>query len=302
MKKTISIIICLLLCISIAGCEKKTVSDNNNAEVTAAVKSDDKASENKAQADSKDSASTASDVKEPASDPVTDVSADIKSTVAIETEVKDGYSYSDGIYTFSKGGIYRITGEFSEGQLYVDAADEQVELHLAGVKLSSSKNSVIYVENADEVKIKAIDGTVNYVTDNRAQNNASEDEAGSACIYSKDDLKIQGQGTLFVSSSYNNGIQSKNDIKIKNLTLEVTAPNNAIKGNDSITIESGTINVTSTDGDGLKTKNTDISSKGKQRGIIDIIGGTVAITAAKDCLDAAYDVQISEDAKVFTNK
>lgn len=299
MKKYFCILVCLLLCISVIGCTKEQPdsSGSSSAQVTDTAANSDSGSESNDKAET-----SASDViTESVSEPVTDAPAPSEQALSIETDIKDGYSFENGIYSFTKAGIYRITGEFSEGQLYVEAPDEQVELHLAGVKLSSSKNAVIFVEDADEVKIKAIDGTINYLTDNRVGVKNS-DEDGSACVYSKDDLKIQGQGTLFVCSSYNNGIQSKNDIKIKNLTLEVTAPNNAVKGNDSITIESGTVNVTSTEGDGLKTKNTDISSKGKQRGIIDIIGGTVTITAAKDCLDAAYDVQISEDAKVFTNK
>ena len=46
------------------------------------------------------------------------------------------------------------------------------------------------------------------------------------------DLDIKGKGTLYVTSTYNNGIASTKDLTIKNLTLEVNVPNNALKGND----------------------------------------------------------------------
>lgn len=298
MKKSLSILLILALCISLAGCSKTSDTDvKQEAKVTEApTAASDVAGENKTEDSKKDIAAT----EAPA--PVEDKEPVINKTLTIETEVKDGYTFDNGVYSFTKGGIYRIIGDFDEGQLYVNAPDEEITLELNGVNLSSKKNSVIFVEKAEEVKIKAIDGTVNYLNDLRDKKVSDNDDSGSACIYSKDDLKLQGKGSLYVSAGYNNGIHSKNDIKIKNLTLEVTAPGNAIKGNDSITIESGTISITSTEGDGLKTKDTDISSKGKQRGIIAIEGGTVTIKAASDCIKAAFDVQISPEANVFTNK
>ena len=84
-------------------------------------------------------------------------------------------------------------------------------------------------------------------------------------------------------------------IEIKNLTLNVKAVNNALKGNDSLTIESGNITAISTKGDSLKTTNTDISAKGNQRGDITILGGVLNLYAACDCIDAAYNVIIQND-------
>ncbi len=56
-------------------------------------------------------------------------------------------------------------------------------------------------------------------------------------------------------STYNNGITSTKDLEIKNLTLEVSTSNKAIKENDSITIESRNIKDISSSGDTLKTEN-----------------------------------------------
>ena len=69
-----------------------------------------------------------------------------------------------------------------------------------------------------------------------------------------------------------------------------------------MTVKSGTIYAYSTNGQGIKTKNTDISSKGNQRGTIEIDGGTLFVDSVYDGLDASYNVLINQaDDTVPTN-
>lgn len=220
----------------------------------------------------------------------------------ITSDVPDGFKDDGSRITISKAGEYSFSGEFTNNQIYVDAKGEKVVLVLDNCHLANSSDSVIYVEKADEVTIKLPENSVSVLDDNRPKKVDEFDETGSACIFAKSDLKLSGKGTLKVSASYNNGIHSKKDIKIKSLSLEVTAPNNAVKGNDSITIESGNILLTSTEGDGLKTKNNDLSSKGRQRGIISIESGNITIYAADDCIKASFDVQITEGPDTIINQ
>lgn len=193
--------------------------------------------------------------------------------------------------TISLSGDYEIEGTISNGSINVIAEEESnVNIKLINVTISNDETHPIYIESANEVDISAKEDTKNYIYDNRTQ--ADADEVGAA-IYSKVDLTLKGHGYLFIKSSYNNGIGSTKDLKIKNLILEVNAPNNAIKGNDSITIESGTIKAISSGGDALKTENSDISDKGNQRGTILVEDGTLDLYAACDGIDAAYDVIIN---------
>lgn len=198
-------------------------------------------------------------------------------------------------------GEYDIIGEISEGSIIVAVSEEDnVILNLRGVKITSTTTNPIYIESGNEVDISAKSETQNYIYDKRTA--TTTDMVGGA-IYSLVDLDIKGKGYLEVSSTYNNGIASTKDLTIKNLTLEVNAPNNALKGNDSLTIESGTIKAISSSGDALKTENSDISSKGNQRGIITILDGTLDLYAACDGIDAAYDLVIEGGTiNIYTEK
>ena len=197
-----------------------------------------------------------------------------------------GVIINNNTVTITLGGEYGIMGMLSEGNIVISASDDDdITINLRGISITSTKEYPIYIESADKVEISAKSDTENYVYDKRA---VSTDATGGA-IYSCTDLEIKGKGSLVVNSECNNGIATTKDLEIKNLSLNVTAVNNAIKGNDSLTIESGTITAISTKGDALKTENSDISSKGNQKGTITIIDGTINLYAACDGIDAAYD-------------
>ncbi len=221
-----------------------------------------------------------------------------------EKEVGDGdfkivtsdgaVSKNENTYTITSQGTYILSGNLTDGQIVINAGDDdEIEIDLDGVDISCSYDSPIYAVNADKVKIKAIEGTTNSVSDLRSYSAGEDDTEGSAAIYALCDMNLIGAGTLdVIAQNYNNGIQTKDDLKIKNISLTVTAPNNALKGNDSVTIESGKITAVSTGGDAIKTDNSDISSKGNQKGTVTISGGTVTLTSADDGIDATYDIVI----------
>lgn len=218
----------------------------------------------------------------------------------VTSDTSDGVTQSGSVYTITKAGEYTVAGLLSEGQLIVDAGDEdEVTIVLNGTSITCSSGSPIYVKNASEVKIKSEENSFNEVIDNRAEaTEDSSDDAGNAAIYATCDLKLFGKGALVVTANYNNGIQSKDDLSIKNVIVKVTAVNNAVKGNDAVDIESGDIIAISTKGDGIKTSNSSLSNKGNQKGIVTITGGNIDIYAACDGIDASYGVDISGDGNL----
>lgn len=218
----------------------------------------------------------------------------------VTSDTSDGVTQSGSVYTITKAGEYTVTGLLSEGHLIVDAGDEdEVTIVLNGTSITCSSGSPIYVKNASKVEIKSEENSFNEVIDNRTEaTEDSSDDAGNAAIYATCDLKLVGKGALVVTGNYNNGIQSKDDLSIKNVIVKVTAVNNAVKGNDAVDIESGNIIAISAKGDGIKTSNSSISNKGNQKGIVTITGGNIDVYAACDGIDAAYGVDISDDGNL----
>ena len=221
----------------------------------------------------------------------------------------DGITYSDNKFLITKEGEYTFTGDYL-GIIEVNAPEQEVTLILNDFTISSSVNSPILCWDAESLKIKIKNGTTNYVYDNREPNPDEEDENGNigkGAIYSKCDTKFSGKGNLFVVGKYNNGIHSTKDLKFDHTPnngskIQVVAYNNAIKGNDSLTINNGNIIAISSGGDGLKTVDNDISSKGNQRGNIEIYGGNINIYSCCDAIDAAYNVIIDESINSEINE
>ena len=226
---------------------------------------------------------------------------EVNSEFAITTS--DGaYTQSDNVYTITKAGTYSLSGKLN-GQILIEAGeDDEVVLELNGVSISYDKDSPIKALTASKVEISAKKDTDNIINDNRSAKTTEIENQGEGAINAKVDLKLKGSGTLVVTGNYNNGVHTTKDLEIQKLTLKSTGYNNAIKGKNSVTITSGTIQAYALTGNGIKTDDSDVSSKGKQRGTIAINGGTVYVDSLRDAIDASYNVEIDQaDIEVPTN-
>lgn len=220
-------------------------------------------------------------------------------TVAADTTIEFGSSITvngtgvtvdENIVTITQGGTYSLSGTLDDGQVIVNAGDlDQVELLLNGVHLTSSTSAPIYIMNADKTTLTLVEGTESVITDAESYvyEDASVDEPNAA-IFSKDDLKINGTGSLIVNANYNNGIASKDDLDIKNGDITINAVNNGLKGKDSIEIDNGTF-VINSGGDTIKSDNTTDTTKGW----ITINNGTFNLTATGDGIQAETDLLIN---------
>lgn len=218
-----------------------------------------------------------------------------KISVNYQSGSKDCYTINGSTITFSgitEDSVYSISGDMI-GNIVIDVGDEyKFELELQGFTIASETVSPIIIKSGDKITISAKKDTENLVYDKRRAVDQNDDTQYSAAIYAVCDLDLQGKGNLTIISENNNGIHSKDDLELKNLTLSVTCRDNAIKGNDSVTINSGNITLIAKAGDGIKTSNTSLSNKGKQKGSVEILGGTINIYAAYDGIDAAFDVTV----------
>ena len=190
--------------------------------------------------------------------------------------------------TISSGGSYVINGTLNDGRIIVDADDAKVHLILNGVSIHSETNAAIYVKSADKTTITLADGTDNTLSDSSNYTYDDTDkEEPDAVLFSKDDLSINGNGSLNIEASFNNGITCKNDLKIISGTINVTSKNNAIKGKDSLSITGGTITA-SAEGKGLLSNNNEEEDKG----YIHITGGTITLTCTDDAIHSNNAIYI----------
>lgn len=276
----------LAMCLMTSGCSSQnytTNSKNTDTTVTSSI--------------------TAQDTNVTLADDADNYKTEITGEFSITSTDGSTITQNDSVYTITQAGEYTVTGLLSEGQIVVNADDNaEITIVLNGTSITCSNGSPIYIKNADNVKIKSEENTYNCIVDARTEADDNSDnsssENGNAAIYAACDLKLVGKGALSVTGNYNNGIQSKDDISIKNVTIKVNAVNNAIKGNDEVAIESGEVIAISRKGDGIKTSNSSLSTKGKQKGNVIISGGNIDIYAACDGIDAAYGVDVSGDGNL----
>lgn len=202
-----------------------------------------------------------------------------------------GVNVQDNQIILTEAGTYVFQGSLSDGQLCVNAGDDdKVHIVFDNASINCSFSAPIVLLNADKVIFTTTERSTNTIEDYYLYT----DDSVNGCIYSKCDISFNGTGTLNVISHYNSGIVSKDNIKIADGTINVEAANNGIKGKDSVCITGGTITVTSKD-DGIKSDN----KKSEDKGFIYLGGGSISITANDDSLQATNAV-IIENCYVYS--
>ncbi len=300
LKKLTALLLTAALCMALSACgENPSESGASTQEGTAkesGTQTDVTPAESDPQETSEDPGGQQDERPEAAD--AEDFRTDISGAFTVVSAGEKGFSADGNVYTFTKAGTYRLSGRLEEGQLVVDAGNnDKIELELDGVYLSNSTAAPILALKADKVKIKILSGSYSEIRDLRPLR-TEYDEAGGGAVYAKCDLEIGGSGSLYVEAGYNNGIHTSGDLTLEKLVLKVKAVKNALKGNDSVTVVSGDYILIAENGDGIKTENSDISSKGKQRGKVCFTGGITEIHAACDGVDASHNVEFSGAASV----
>lgn len=283
MKKTIAVLLAAALGCNAAACSSdSSISDVENTQnsETASTSEDGKI------------VTSRLDTSDMFSDRDKEIGYDETQSVSIEladngiTATADTVGISDGIVTIKDEGTYILTGTLSDGQVVIDADGKKVQLVLNGVDITSKSSAAIYVKAADKVFITLADKSENKLTTS-AEYVAIDDNNIDAVIFSKDDITLNGEGTLAVTSKAGNAITSKNDLKVTSGTYTLEAAGHGLEAKDSIRVAGGEISITSSK-DGLHSENSDEADKG----YVYIAGGTMDITSEGDGIDASYIVQI----------
>ncbi|MBP5248142.1 MAG: carbohydrate-binding domain-containing protein [Fibrobacter sp.] len=207
-------------------------------------------------------------------------------------------SVSGNKLVVGSAGLYVFSGSMSDGQILVTADDNAtVEFVFNGVQLGNSENAPLFLVSGDKLKLELVEGSVNILSDARNYAYMSvgeyteQDSVPKACVYGREDLTIKGNGTLYVTGNYNNGIHTKADLVINdNPTIYVNSVNNSIKGKGSVRInEGGTYYLRTGDGSGIVSdKETD-----PEKGRVCIKAGTFTMDVGNSGIKAFYTDSIS---------
>lgn len=201
--------------------------------------------------------------------------------------------------TIQKAGTYLLSGTLTAGNIIVDSDDkENVRLIFNGVEISNSTTTPLYIKNAEKTIVTLVDGTENTLSD--GENYILDDESNNepnGTIFSKDDLVINGLGSLTINANYNHGIQSKNLLKIISGNIDIISNGDSIIGKDGVIVKEAVINIESQE-DGIKATKVE-----ENKGYIYLDNPEITIKAKKDgiqavtCLyvkDGKYNIETGE--------
>lgn len=195
-----------------------------------------------------------------------------------------GASFSGNVVTIAAEGTYLISGESEGIQIKVEANDTaKVQIVLKDVTMVNEE-APIYIQSADKVFLTLAEGTTNQLSDGTSRT----DETIDAVIFSRSDLTINGTGKLEITGSFNNGIESKDDLKIVDAEVTINASNNGIRANDALNIQGAILNLT-TGNDGIKAENDDDLTLG----MVYLNPKSVTINAIGDGIQASNTVEIA---------
>ena len=233
----------------------------------------------------------ASYASEPASGSIIDTTSlftdrDLEQTAdtanATEITVKSGEDI-----TISEEGVYVISGTATDCTITVDAdSAAKVQFVLDGVSITNADAPAIYVLSADKVFVTTASGSSNELTTTGEFAAIGDVTNIDGVIFAKDDLVLNGQGTLTINSSAS-GVVGKDDVKITGGTYNITATEHGIQCKDSVAIADGTFNSTAGT-DAIHAKNDEDLTLGYAY----IAGGTFNLNGASDGIEGYAVVQI----------
>ena len=207
---------------------------------------------------------------------------DLEQTVDITDATK--YTVASGKdINITKEGVYVVSGTATNSTIYVEADDEaKIQIVLDGVNITNTNFPCIYVKSGDKVFITtSADSSLTVSGTFKADKDTNTD----GVIFSKSDITLNGEATLTINST-DNGVVSKDDLKVTGGTYNITATSKGLQANDSIRIADGTLAIKAGT-DGLHAEYDEDDSVG----YVYISGGNITINAGDDGIHATTIAQ-----------
>lgn len=222
---------------------------------------------------------------------------EVESIVENHPDVAEEYAQTaNTVFTITRSGIYRFTGELENGQIRVDAPEaDDIRIILAGVTLTNRTAPALYVKNAFETKDTSLAAVrIHLQAGTRSVLNGSHyarhtDSEGNeidhdGAVSSAVTLAFEGEGALEINAD-NEGIEGLMHLIFNGGDITILSHDDAINGsadNEShIIFNAGRVTAKSIlgkEGDGIDSN-----------GSITVNGGTLIAIANTGSMDSGLD-------------
>lgn len=195
--------------------------------------------------------------------------------------VKGSGAYvNDGSVHILYAGTYILSGELTNGSIIIEAnSSDKIWILLDNVSLHCDDSAALLVEQADKVFLTLADGTENSISSGAEYRPESVSAKIDGAIYSRDDLTINGNGSLSVTAEYRHAIVCNDDLAIAGGTIEITAAQDGIHVNDSARFAEAAISINAGD-DGITVSND------AGTGYVYVESGSVSIPSCYEGIEA----------------
>ena len=201
----------------------------------------------------------------------------------------DAVAISGSTATITDEGSYILSGSLDDGMVIVDAEKtDKVHLILDGVTIHSETSAPLYILQADKVFVTTAADSENILS-NGGTFTAIDENSIDAVIFSKEDLTLNGSGTLTITSPAGHGIVSKDSLKVTSGSYDISCASHALSGKDDVCIANAGFTIVSGK-DGIHAENTDDAALG----FVYIQSGDFAISAEGDGISAASYLRIED--------
>jgi len=196
----------------------------------------------------------------------------------------------------AEAGKYVLTGNLEDGSIIVDATSgSKVYIALNNADIECSDNACFIVNEADKVFLTLEEGSENRLISGSDYSETAVSSGIDGAIYSRDDLTINGNGSLTIEGGYKHGIVANDDLVITGGNIEITATEDTIHINEQFKMENASITLNAGD-DGITSENSvyiasgtlliNTCYEGIEAPVIDILGGDITIYPKDDGINA----------------
>ena len=182
--------------------------------------------------------------------------------------------------TITDEGVYVLRGSL-EGTVTVEVDKSQkVQLVLDGARITSSAGAAVYVAQADKVFLTL-------AGENSLESSSFGEDNVDGVVFSKEDLTLNGEGSITIVSPAGHGVVSKDELTITGGNYSIQCAGHGLEGKDSVAIAGGSFVITSGK-DGIHGENDEDAALG----YVYIEKGDFVITAEGDGISAGSCMQI----------